>query len=131
MGCNNECKICRRAIYSNAVTVITIEGTDTLVIDIPAGFYGNNCKYCLFVIQTIPTAATINMPVAISIGGDTNTVYPLVRCDCAQATACQIRARRKYLVQVSTTATGGVFRAIKGLSCCADNTLTALPAPTA
>ena len=79
MACNNTCKICPKAIYSNSVTIAAIAGTETLVIDIPAGYYPNGGQYCLFIIQSIPTTATINMPVAISIGGVTTTVYPLVR----------------------------------------------------
>lgn len=125
MSCNNSCKICRKAIYSDSVTVVTVDGTDTLVIDIPEAVYGNGCKYCLFVIQAIPDTATVNMPVAISINGA--AVYSLVRCDCAQVTACSIRARHRYVVQVSTNATGGVFKALKGLFCAPNNALETLP----
>lgn len=131
MTCNNNCKICYRAVFSQSVTVVTIDTVDTLVIDIPAGTYGNNCRYCLFVIQTIPEAATINMPVAISIGGDTTTVYPLTRCDCAQVAACAIRTRTKYPVIVSTSATSGVFKVLKGLYCAPNNVLASLPVATA
>lgn len=108
MACNNTCKICPKAIYSNSVAVVSISGIETLVIDIPAGYYPNGGQYCLFIIQSIPATATINMPVAISIGGVTTTVYPLVRCDCSQVTACGIRTRHRYTVRVSTNATGGV-----------------------
>lgn len=127
MACNNTCKICPKAIYSNSVTVVAIAGTETLVIDIPAGYYPNGGQYCLFIIQSISATATINMPVAISIGGVTTTVYPLVRCDCSQVTACGIRTRHRYTVRVSTNATGGVFKVIKGLSCMPDNSLTSIP----
>jgi hypothetical protein len=125
--CNNECKICERAIFSTGVSIVD----GTLVIDIPTGYYGNNCNYCLFVIQAIPDAATINMPVAISIGGDTTTLYPLVRCDCVQATACAIRTRRRYCVKVSTNNTSAVFKVLKGLSCAPNNVLAAIPVPAA
>lgn len=131
MSCNNTCKICPCAIFSQSVTVVTVDSVDTLVIDIPAGTYANNCRYCLFVIQTIPTTATIDMPVAISIGGDTTTVYPLTRCDCLQVTACAVRARSKYLVVVSTNATSGVFKVIKGLYCAPRKTIASLPIVTA
>lgn len=127
MACNNTCKICPKAIYSNSVAVVSISGIETLVIDIPAGYYPNGGQYCLFIIQSIPATATINMPVAISIGGVTTTVYPLVRCDCSQVTACGIRTRHRYTVRVSTNATGGVFKVIKGLSCMPDNSLTSIP----
>lgn len=135
MACNYNCKnrntICRKAIFSTSVTVITVDGTDTLVIDIPAGTYFNGCNYCLFITQTIPATATINMPVAISIGGVTTTVYPLTRCDCSQATACSIRTRTRYPVCVSTNATGGVFKVLYGLSCSPNNTLASIPVATA
>jgi hypothetical protein len=71
------------------------------------------------------------MPVAISIAGVVTTVYPLVRCDCAQVTACAIRTRTKYPVIVSTNATGGVFKVLKGLSCAPNNALASLPVETA
>ena len=132
MNCNCNCnKMCPRAIYSNSVSVITIDGTDTLVIDIPAGTYGNCKRYCLFIIQAIPSTATINMPVAISIGGMTTTVYPLTRCDCSQVTACAVRTRTRYPVLVATSGAGGVFKVLKGLSCAPSNCLASLPVTTA
>ena len=126
-NCRNENSICKKAIFSTAVTVITVDGTDNLVIDIPTGTYFDGCQYCLFVTQAIPATATINMPVSISIGGVTTTVYPLVRCDCAQVTACAIRTRKRYPVRVSTNATGGVFKVLCGLSCAPNNALASLP----
>ena len=121
----NKCRICNRAIFSDSVTIVN----DTLVIDIPAGNYGNGCKYCLFVIQSIPAAATINMPVAISIGGVTTTLYPLTKCNCAQVTACAIRTRHRYCVRVATTTTSGIFKVLNGLCCAPSNVLTSIPAP--
>lgn len=126
MSCN---KLCKNLIISQSVTVVTVDGTDTLVIDLPAGNYSNNCKYCIVIAQTIPAAATINMPVAFSIGGVTTTVYPFTRCDCAQVTTCAIRTRTKYPVIVSTTATSGVFKSLGGLSCYPNNVLDSLPIP--
>ena len=38
-NCINNCKLCRNLVISTSVTVVTIDGTDTLVIDIPSGFY--------------------------------------------------------------------------------------------
>ncbi len=130
MCCNNECKLCRNLVISTAVTVITIDGTDTLVIDIPAGVYANCSKVCLVIAQTIPTTATIGMPVAISIGGDTTVVYPIVGCNCVQITACAVRTRRKYPLKVSTNATGAVFRSLGGLSCYPDTSLDVIPVVT-
>lgn len=129
--CKNNCKICDRLVISTSVTVASVGGVDTVLIDIPAASYNDCQRLCLVIAQTIPDTATINAHVAITIGGDTTTVYPLVRCDCSQATACAIRTRTRYPLRVSTSATGGVFKALRGLSCCPDNRLQAIPAPVA
>lgn len=126
MACNNICKLCNRLIISESVTF-----TDgNLLIDIPADNYGNGCKYCIVVAQTIPTTTTINAPVYITIGGSTTTLYPLTKCNCAQATACAIRTRTRYATVVSTTPTGGTFRLLGNLPCAPSNILQSLPAPT-
>ena len=130
MACKPSCKLCKNLIISQSVTVVTVDGADTLVIDLPVGTYGDGCKYCIVIAQTIPDAATINMPVAFSIGGVTTTVYPFVRCDCSQATACAIRTRTRYSTIVSTNAIGGVFKSLGGLSCCPNNVLPSLPVST-
>lgn len=130
MSCKNNCRLCPRLVISTAVTVVTVAGTDTLVIDIPAATYMDCQRVCLVIAQAIPATATINMPVAISIGGDTTTVYPLVRCDCAQVTACAIRTRTRYPLRVSTNSVGGVFKVLKGLSCSPDNSLSSIPVTT-
>ena len=126
----NDCSLCKNLVISTSVTVVAIDGVDTLVIDIPAGgCYCNGNKVCLVIAQTIPDTATINMPVAISIGGDTTVVYPILRCDCVQATACQFRTRKKYPFRIKTNATSAVFRSLGGLSCCPTYQLDAIPAP--
>ena len=127
----NNCKICDNVVFSTSVTVVTVDGVDTLVINIPEATYGNCCHYKLVVAQTIPATATINQPVAISIGGDVTTVYPLVKCDCSQVTACAIRTRTIYPVVVSTNPTGGVFKVLRNLSCAPNNNLPSLPVPAA
>lgn len=124
---NNQCRLCRNLVISTAVSVVTIGGTDTLVIDIPAGLYQDCRKVCLVVAQTIPTTATINMPVAISIGGDTSVVYPILNCDCTQVTACAIRTRTKYALRVSTTTDSAVFKSLNKLCCYPNTTLDAIP----
>lgn len=129
--CRNSCTICPNLVISTAVTVVTIDTVPTLVVDIPAGTYQNDRRLCLVIAQSIPTTATIAMPVAISIGGDTTTVYPMVRCDCAQVTASNIRTRTRYPTRVSTNVTGAVFKVLGGLSCTANNDLAAIPAPAA
>ena len=60
-NCIKDCRLCRNIVISTAVTVITVDGTDTLVIDIPAGFYPDCGRVCLVVAQTIPTTATITI----------------------------------------------------------------------
>ena len=127
---NNICRLCKKLVISTSVTVLTIGGTDTLVIDVPAGYYADNCKVCLVVAQTVPDTATINMPVGISIGGVTTTVYPVLNCDCTQVTACAIKSRTKYALRINTTATGAVFKTSKKLDCYPATTLAAIPAPT-
>ncbi len=124
-------KLCRNTVISDSVAVVAVDGVDTLVIDVPATTFADGCRYEIIVAQTIPDEATINMPVAISIGGDTTTVYPLVRCDCAQITACGIRTRTRYPVLVATNAIGGVFKVLRPLPCYPNNRLATLPVPDA
>ena len=115
------CKICDRLVISQAVTF----AGGVLTINLPAGSYGDGCRYCIVVAQTIPDTATITAPVQITIG-DGTAVYPLVGCDCAQVTACALRTRTRYAVRVATSATGGTFRML-GRGCCAPvNNLTAI-----
>ena len=131
MSCNRNCnRLCPNLIISTAVTLVTVEGTDTLIINIPAGTYRNGCKYCIVVAQSIPTTVPIGTPVAVSIGGDTTTVYPVTNKCCAQVTACAIRTRTRYPVCVSTSATGGTFKVLSGLSCAPNNALASLPVTT-
>lgn len=129
-NCQTSCKLCDNLIISQSVTIVTVNGVDTLVIDLPSRTYMDNCKYCIVIAQTIPTTATINMPVAFSIGGVTTTVYPFVRCDCSQVTACAIRNRTRYSTKVSTNTVSGVFKSLGGLSCCPTNNLASLPIVT-
>ena len=129
-NCIKNCRLCRNIVISTAVTVVTVGGVDTLVIDIPAGFYPDCRRVCLVVAQAIPATATITMPVAISIGGDTaTTVYPIVNCDCTQVTACAIRTRTKYGLRINTTATSAVFKTLNKLTCYPEDTLAVIPAP--
>lgn len=129
-NCIKNCSICKNLVISTSVTVVTVGGVDTLVIDIPAGFYPNCRRVCLVVAQAIPTTATITMPVAISIAGGT-TVYPIVNCDCTQVTACAIRTRTKYGLRINTTATSAVFKTLNKLTCYPEDTLAVIPAPAA
>ena len=123
--------MCKNLTYSTSVTVVTVNGIDTLVVDIPNDRCFNDCsRVCLVITQTIPTTATINMPVAISIGGDTTTVYPIVDKCCRQATACQLRTRKRYGLRGETNATSAVFKSLGGLSCCPTYRLPSIPVAT-
>lgn len=131
MSCfNNNCQLCRNLVISTGVSVVTVNDTDTLVIDIPNGVYTNGCKVCLVIAQAIPTTATIAMPVAISIGGDTSVVYPIVGCGCNQATACSIRTRRRYPLKVALGPTTAVFRSLGNLSCAPNTAPASIPVAT-
>lgn len=128
MACKPVCKLCDKFVISQAVTFTG----GNLVVNLPAGSYGNRCKYCIVVAQTIPAETTINAPVVITIGTGTEQ-YPLTKPNCAQVTACGIRTRTRYSVCVSTNAAGGSFRLL-GKPCCApNNALSAIDgtAPTA
>lgn len=111
MSCKTSCKLCDRLVFSQAVTFTG----GNLVVNLPAGSYGNGCKYCIVIAQAIPAAATINAPVVVTIGAGTQQ-YPLTNRCCAQVTACGIRTRTRYSVVVSTSATGGTFRLL-GRTC--------------
>lgn len=127
MSCPNYKKLCNRLIISDAVN---FDGTN-LIIDIPQGTYANCEKYCIVVAQNIPTTATINAPVFVTIGGGTAT-YPLLNCDCTQVTACSINRRTRYSVRVRTDITTGSFVLLGKLPCsrCGDNAAS-LPIETA
>lgn len=109
---NNVCRLCKNLILSAAVT---FEG-DVLTINIPEGSYINCRRYCLAITQPIPDATTIGATVVVTIGDGTET-YPLTTCSGAPVTAAALRSHGVYLVQVVTTADGGSFRVLKGLSC--------------
>lgn len=126
MNCNCY-RIPLNSVFSQSVTVVTVDGTDTLVIDLPQRAYNDGFCYNIFIIDPIPAGATVNMPVAFSIAGDTGTVYPFIGCCGNQVTACGITTRTRYPVQVVTSATSGVFRSLRKISCYPTNTLASLP----
>lgn len=115
MACKNVCRLCDRLIISQSITFTG----GNLVINLPAGSYSNNCKYCIVLAQTIPAATTIGAPVVFTIGTGTQT-YQLVNKCCRPITACGVRTRTKYSICVETTATGAVFKLL-GNSCCQPN----------
>lgn len=115
MSCKNICRLCDRLVLSQS---ITFDGT-SLVINLPAGSYNNNEKYCIVLAQSIPDITTINAPVVFTIG--TGTVqYPLVNRCCRPVSACGVRTRTKYAICVETTPTTAVFKML-GEPCCQPN----------
>lgn len=121
MSCKPICKLCDRLIISQAVTF----ADGTLTVDLPAGSYGNGCKYCIVIAQTIPEETTITAPVVFTIGGGA-VEYPLVNRCCAPVTACGIRTRTRYSTIVATDATGGTFKMLGRPCCSPDNSLAAI-----
>ena len=121
MSCKPVCKLCNHLVLSQAVAFTG----GNLEINLPAGSYNNGEKYCIVVAQSIPDAATINAPVYITIGAGT-ALYPLTKRNCAQVTACGIRARTRYSVCVVTTPTGGSFRMLGSPCCAPNNNLTSI-----
>lgn len=128
MACENVCKLCNKLIISDAVTYTA--ATNSLTIDIPSGTYYRGEKYCIVVAQAIPDTATITALVYVSIGGDTTTLYPLVRCDCTQVTACSLRTRTKYSTVVVTDSASGSFKLLGNVPCSPNNALASLPVAT-
>lgn len=121
MSCSNNCKICNNLIISEAVTFA--EGV--LTINLPAGSYGDGCKYCIVVAQAIPAATTLTAEVVITIGDGTE-VYPLVNRCCAPVQACSIDTRTRYPVKVVTDATGGTFKLLCDVRCGRNNALRSI-----
>ena len=119
--CGKTYQLCDRLILSQAVAF----ATGTLTINLPAGSYGDGCRYCIVVAQAIPAGTTIDAPVVITIG-DGTVEYPLTNRCCAQLTACSIRTRTKYPVVVSTNAAGGTFKVLGNVACAPNNNMPAL-----
>ena len=120
-NCKPVCRLCDRIRFSQSVPFTG----GNLVINLPAGSYNRCEKICIIVAQSIPDTTTINAPIFLSIGtGD--QLYPLVNRCCAQITACGIRTRTRYSVQVETTPTGGTFKMLGNTCPCPTNNLTAI-----
>lgn len=112
MSCKPICKLCNHLVISQSVT---FNGTD-LVINLPAGSYYNNEKYCIVVAQAIPSTTTINAGVVITIGTGTQQYRLTTKC-CRPASACNIKTRTRYSTCVETSNTTANFRLL-GNSCC-------------
>lgn len=121
MSCSTNCKLCNNLIISEAVTF----AAGVLTINLPAGSYGDGCKYCIVVAQAIPAATTLTAEVVITIGDGTE-VYPLVNRCCAPVQACSIDTRTRYPVKVVTDATGGTFKLLCDVRCGRNNALRSI-----
>lgn len=118
MACKEVCKLCNKLIISQSITF----AGGNLVVNLPAGSYNNNSKYCIILAQTIPTTTTIAANVVFTIGTGTQQ-YPLVNRCCRPVTACGVRTRTKYSVCVETTATGATFKMLGNPACQPNNNL--------
>ena len=122
MSCKNVCKLCRNLVLSTALAYDAT--TDTLNITIPNNGYRNCEKVCIVIAQTIPAETTISALVNIVIDG---SKFPLQRCNCSLASACEIRTRTKYSTMVLTNNTSGVFRLLGKTPVCCPDSLDILP----
>lgn len=121
-NCINDCSLCKKLIISQAINFDA--GTNTLIVNLPAGSYANDCNYCIVLAQSIPSSATINAPVVFSIGGGA-TQYPFLNCNCTPILASQIRTRRKYKTRVNTSIGTGVFKYV-GKNCLPSNSISVI-----
>lgn len=126
MACQNVCKLCRSLVISEAVAFDPT--TNSLDITIPNNGYRNCEKVCIVVAQTIPASTTINALVNIVING---IRFPLQRCNCTQASACEIRTRTKYSTRVVTNTVSGAFRLLGKTYPFCPESLISLPTDTA
>lgn len=121
-NCKNVCRLCRHLVISTAVAYNPT--TNTLDITIPDNGYRNCEKVCIVVAQTIPTATPINALVNVIVG---QSLFPLVKCNCVPANACEIQTRTKYCTKVVTDTTSGSFRLLGRVYPCCPNNLEVLP----
>lgn len=123
--CKNVCKLCPNLIISEAVAFDPT--TNSLDITIADNGYRNCEKVCIVVAQTIPASTTINALVNIVVNG---IRFPLQRCNCTQATACEIKTRTKYSTKVVTNSVSGAFRLLGLTYASCPESLLALPTDT-
>jgi hypothetical protein len=95
-------KLCQNFILSTSVTVV---GT-SLVVNIPT--LPSVCG-CIVIAQAIPDAATVNMPVVITIGTSA-TQYPLVDKCGVQLSAGRLDVRYRYPFRFITANTASIFK---------------------
>lgn len=122
MSCKNNCRLCDNLTISQSVEF----ADGNLVITLPAGSYRQGEKVCIVIAQNIPDTTTINAPVFIRLGADTPVLYPLHRCNCLPAVACNLRSRHRYSTRVETTSDSGIFKLLGKVACAPDNRLRAI-----
>ena len=129
MECVKNCRLCDKFILSQSITYNA--GVNQLIVNLPAGNYGNCTKYCIVLAQSIPTETTINAQVVFTIGGDQTIAYPFLNKDCTPIYASQVRTRRIYPTRVNTAVNSGVFKYIGKcpLPCRATVAVGSIPTP--
>ncbi len=90
-NCNKKCLL----VIS---TDITLNGTTSLRIEIPATTFTNGETFGLYLAQEIPSTGT-PLPVEILMGG---TAYPLQKPCGNYVMSDQLRTQRQYVVRVGT-----------------------------
>lgn len=122
MECVKNCRLCNKFILSQSI--VFNPTVNQLIVDLPAGSYGNCQKYCIVLGQSIPTNATINAEVVFTIGGNQTIAYPFLNKDCTPIYASQVRTRRIYPTRVNTAVNLGVFKYIG--DCCLPSNATTI-----
>ena len=120
MECVKNCRLCDKFILSQSIVYNST--VNQLIVDLPAGSYGNHQKYCIVLSQNIPAETTINAQVVFTIGGDATVGYPFLNQNCTPIYASQVRTRRIYPTRVNTSVEDGVFKYIG--NCCLPSNAT-------
>lgn len=103
-------KECDRLIFATATFT-----APNYIINLPAGSYGNNERYCIVVTAAPAGDVTAGAPVFFTIGSGTE-LYPFIDCTGRQVTERSIATRYRYSVCVRTTPTTGSFK-LMGRAC--------------
>lgn len=109
-NCVKNCRLCKRFIITQDISYNAT--VNQLIVDLPAGSYGNCQKYCIVFAQTIPTTARLDAQIVFTIGGDQTVGYQFLNKNCVPVYASQIRTRRLYATKVNTAIGSGVFKYI-------------------
>ena len=109
-------------------TAVAVSGSN-LVLTIPAGTYENCVRYCIRIVQDIPSTATNLMPVVIKIGAGA-TLYNINRRCGHRLYANQVRTRRNYALRVAADSATFVLEC-GYIAACNCGTVTGLPVATA